>query len=229
MAIRAPSHENPFALSLSKCRAAFGLAMRLLLAAAACHAPIGQAAPAHPPAHASAARPAYSAEKSVALARAQIGVTLAYDSGYTAIAYPGGDVPASRGVCTDVIIRALRGQGVDLQRLVHEDMGRAFAQYPARWGLKRPDANIDHRRVLNLEVFMQRQGRALPVSQNPRDYRAGDWVTWRLGAEQLPHIGMVSDRTAGDGTPLIIHNIGQGTREENALFAFPIAGHYRWR
>ncbi|MCL1961671.1 MAG: DUF1287 domain-containing protein [Desulfovibrionaceae bacterium] len=196
-----------------------------LLLLSACHASISQASPAptRPPAQ------AYSAQKSVALARAQIGVTVAYDPAYTVIAYPNGDVPADKGVCTDVIIRALRGQGIDLQRLVHEDMRRAFARYPARWGLKRPDPNIDHRRVPNLETFMQRRGNALPVSQNPRDYETGDWVTWRLGSEQLPHIGMVSDRSAADGTPLIIHNIGRGTQEENILFAFPIVGHYRWR
>jgi len=139
-------------------------------------------------------------------------------------------VSQDKGVCSDVIIRALRGQGIDLQQLVHEDMRRAFASYPTRWGLKRPDSNIDHRRVLNLETYLRRQRRDLPVSQDPRDYRAGDWVTWRLGdKEQLPHIGMVSDRLAPDGTPLIIHNIGSGTQEENALFAFPMAGHFRWR
>ncbi|MCL2591212.1 MAG: DUF1287 domain-containing protein [Betaproteobacteria bacterium] len=185
------------------------------------------AAPPPSPAQANATHH-YSAEKSVALARAQIGVTLTYDSAYTMIPYPNGDVSKDKGVCTDVIIRALRGQGIDLQQLVHEDMRRAFAQYPTRWGQKRPDPNIDHRRVLNLETFMRRKGRDLPVSKNPHDYRAGDWVTWRLGEKQLPHIGMVSDRTAEDGTPLIIHNIGNGTQEENTLFAFPVVGHFRW-
>jgi len=215
---------------LKKSRFRQTLALLLLVACQSTGSGLAVAAPAHPHARASAAAQAYSAQKSVELARSQIGVTLAYDSGYTAIAYPNGDVPVSKGVCTDVIIRALRGQGIDLQRLVHEDMRRAFAQYPARWGLKRPDPNIDHRRVLNLEVFMRRQGRALPVSKNPRDYQAGDWVTWRLlDGDRLPHIGMVSDRTAKDGTPLIIHNIGRGTQEEDTLFAFPIAGHYRWR
>ena len=165
----------------------------------------------------------------MALARAQIGVTLTYDSAYTVIAYPNGDVSKDKGVCTDVIIRALRGQGIDLQQLVHEDMRRAFSQYPTRWKQKQPDPNIDHRRVLNLETFMRRKGRNLPVNKNPRDYRAGDWVTWRLGETQLPHIGMVSDRTAEDGTPLIIHNIGNGAQEENALFEFPIVGHFRWK
>lgn len=186
------------------------------------------AAPARPSAQTNATH-SYSAEKSVALARAQIGVTVAYDPAYTVIPYPNGDVPMDKGVCTDVIVRALRGQGIDLQQLVHEDMRRAFAQYPTRWGQKRPDPNIDHRRVLNLETFMRRQRLDVPVSQNARDYRAGDWVTWRLGKERLPHIGMVSDRVAQDGTPLIIHNIGNGTQEENILFAFPMAGHFRWR
>jgi len=183
-------------------------------------------APAHVP---TKTAPPYSAEKSVTLARAQIGVTLTYDSAYSTIAYPNGDVSKDKGVCADVIIRAMRGQGIDLQKLVHEDMRHAFAQYPTRWKQTRPDPNIDHRRVLNLETFMKRQGRSLPVSKNPGDYRAGDWVTWRVSDTQLPHIGMVSDRTTEDGTPLIIHNIGNGTQEEDVLFAFPIAGHFRWK
>ena len=201
------------------------------IVAALCLAGSGQAiaAPARPSVQTGAAH-SYSAEKSVARARGQIGVTVAYDAAYTVIPYPNGDVSQDKGVCTDVIIRALRGQGIDLEQLVHEDMRRAFSKYPTRWGLKRPDSNIDHRRVLNLETYLRRQRRDLPVSQDPRDYRAGDWVTWRLGdKEQLPHIGMVSDRLAPDGTPLIIHNIGNGTQEENVLFAFPMAGHFRWR
>ena len=170
----------------------------------------------------------FSPEQLITSARAQIGVTLAYDPAYTSLAYPNGDVAQEKGVCTDVIIRAMRAQRIDLQVLLHEDMKRAFSKYPTRWGLKRPDANIDHRRVLNLETFMQRRGKAMAVTQNAGDYRAGDWVTWRVGDDKLPHIGIVSDRQSAAGTPLIIHNIGGGTQEEDVLFAFPIVGHFRW-
>ena len=170
----------------------------------------------------------FSPEQLITSARAQIGVTLAYDSAYTSLAYPNGDVAQEKGVCTDVVIRAMRAQKIDLQQLVHEDMQRAFTKYPTRWGLRRPDANIDHRRVLNLETFMQRRGKAMAVTQNPTDYQAGDWVTWRVGDGKLPHVGIVSDRQSAEGTPLIIHNIGGGTQEEDVLFAFPIVGHFRW-
>ena len=129
---------------------------------------------------------------------------------------------------TGVVIRAMRAQKIDLQVLVHEDMKRAFEKYPTRWGLRRPDASIDHRRVLNLEVLMQRKGKSIPITHNPSDYRAGDWVTWRVGDDKLPHSGIVSDRQSLAGTPLIIHNIGRGTQEEDILFAFPITGHFRW-
>lgn len=162
-------------------------------------------------------------------ARKQIGVTLAYDPMYTVIAYPNGDVAQSKGVCTDVVIRALRQQGVDLQKSVHDDMAAHFTQYPTRWGLKSPDTNIDHRRVLNLEVYLQRKGMNLPVTHNAQDFKAGDLVTWRVGDKKLPHIGIVSDRMTQDGTPLIIHNIGLGTQEENVLFAYDMIGHYRWQ
>lgn len=171
---------------------------------------------------------AFSPQKLVDDARGQIGVTVSYDPAYTNLSYPNGDVEQSKGVCTDVVIRAMRQQGLDLQKLVHEDMTKAFSKYPTRWGLKTTDSNIDHRRVLNLEVFMQRMNKSLTVSNNPKDYRAGDWVTWRVGDTKLPHIGIVSDRQAWNGTPLIVHNIGAGTKEENVLFAFPITGHYRW-
>jgi uncharacterized protein YijF (DUF1287 family) len=163
-------------------------------------------------------------------ARSQIGVTMRYDPVYTTIPYPNGDVEQEKGVCTDVVIRAMRRQGVDLQVLVHQDMQRNFARYPAHWGLHSADANIDHRRVLNLEVYMQRHATSVPVSHKTADFQAGDWVTWRVGAKNtLPHIGVVSDRKSADGVPLIIHNIGGGTQEEDVLFAFHMTGHYRWR
>lgn len=160
------------------------------------------------------------------LARQQIGVTVEYDPSYVVLPYPGGDVPPNRGVCTDVVIRAFRGIGVDLQKAVHEDMKKAFAAYPRNWGLKRPDKNIDHRRVPNLCTYFKRKGWELPLTQNAEDYLPGDIVTCIVGGN-LPHIMIVSDRRAADGTPLIIHNIGAGTEEENALFFFPLTGHYR--
>ncbi len=163
----------------------------------------------------------------VAAARKQIGVTVNYDPAYVRLPYPGGDVPASRGVCTDVVIRALRTQRIDLQQRVHEDMRAHFAKYPQKWGLRGPDSNIDHRRVPNLQTWFERQGWSLPVTSRAADYRAGDLVTWMLPGN-LPHIGIVSDRkTMLGGTPLIIHNIGRGTREEDILFGHKVTGHYR--
>jgi uncharacterized protein YijF (DUF1287 family) len=139
-----------------------------------------------------------------------------------------GDVPDDRGVCTDLVVRAYRALGVDLQVLVHEDMKRNFRLYPQAWGLRGPDANIDHRRVPNLQKFFQRAGASLPVTASAQHYRPGDVVTWRLPGN-LPHIGIVSDRRVADGSrPRILHNIGAGPVEDDILFAFPITGHYRY-
>ena len=162
----------------------------------------------------------------VQAARTQIGQTTIYDPAYVGLKYPGGDVPLERGVCTDVIIRALRkGAGLDLQKLVHEDMKKAFAKYPKIWELKKTDRNIDHRRVPNLSCYFERKGYSLGASKNKRDYLAGDLVACLVG--KRPHIMIVSDKKAEDGTPLVIHNIGSGTKEENTLFAFKITGHFR--
>ncbi|WP_263139597.1 DUF1287 domain-containing protein [Pseudomonas sp. RIT-PI-AD] len=163
----------------------------------------------------------------VVAARQQIGVTLGYDPAYRRIAYPQGDVAETTGVCSDVVIRALRRQGLDLQKRVHEDMLGHFAAYPKGWGLKRPDSNIDHRRVPNLMTWFDRQGMALPLETSVDAYRPGDIVTWNLGRGQT-HIGLVSDRRSAQGTPLILHNIGRGTREEDILFRFEMTGHYRF-
>ncbi|MEL7536920.1 MAG: DUF1287 domain-containing protein [Pseudomonadota bacterium] len=173
------------------------------------------------------------ADTAAALAAAAIERTrhaVVYDGSYRRIDYPGGDVPADRGVCTDVIIRAYRALGVDLQRVVHEDMRANFDIYPSKriWGLERPDPNIDHRRVPNLAVYFRRHGTELPISANAADYRPGDLVTWVLPGN-LPHIGIVTDKLADDGrTPLIAHNIGAGPRLDDSLFLFPITGHYRY-
>ncbi len=165
-------------------------------------------------------------------ARDRLAADVRYDGRYVRLDYPGGDVPAEIGVCTDVVIRSLRAaKGLDLQVAVHEDMRANFAAYPANWGLSRPDRNIDHRRVPNLETWFTREGHALPRSSDPADYRPGDIVSWRLdggsGRGGLPHIGIVSDRHARSGNPLIIHNIGRGPEESDMLFSHTITGHFR--
>jgi uncharacterized protein YijF (DUF1287 family) len=163
-------------------------------------------------------------------ARAQVGVTKYYDPTYRKLNFPGGDVPREVGVCTDVIIRAYRDAfGTDLQWAVNDDMKANFSAYPKSWGLKNPDANIDHRRVPNLQVFFERKGTALPVSKLAKDYQPGDIVTQMLPGN-LPHIAIVSDKTSPEtNEPMVIHNIGQGAREEATLFAYKITGHYRWK
>ncbi len=169
------------------------------------------------------------APKLVQAARQQTISPVIYDGTYVRIGYPMGDVPRDRGVCTDVVIRAYRGIGIDLQVLVHEDMRENFGMYPPLWGLSRPDRNIDHRRVPNLQKFLERTGARLRTTQVASDYLPGDLVTWMLPGN-LPHIGIVSDRKApGGDRPLVIHNIGAGTTEEDMLFGFPITGHYRFR
>lgn len=169
------------------------------------------------------------AEKLINAAQGQIGVTLIYDASYSRLDFPGGDVPRIKGVCTDVVIRAYRdGLGLDLQKLVHEDMKRAFPAYPRKWGLKSTDRNIDHRRVPNLQTFFRRRGAELPVSARADDYRPGNLVTQNVSGS-LPHIAIVSNLMNPEGTrPLVIHNIGLGARIEDSLFAFPITGHYRF-
>jgi uncharacterized protein YijF (DUF1287 family) len=169
---------------------------------------------------------ASNARQLVAAARAQIGVTKSYDPAYVALKYPGGDVPMETGVCSDVVVRAFRKLNLDLQQLVHEDMKAGFPQYPQKWGLKKPDPNIDHRRVPNLMKYFERRGVAAKISKRAGDYQAGDVVAWDLG-QGITHIGIVSDQVTANGTPLIIHNIGQGAQEEEVLFRYEIIGHYR--
>lgn len=169
--------------------------------------------------------------KIVEAARSQIGVTVSYDPAYAAMKYPGGDVPKERGVCTDVVIRALReALSEDLQKLVHEDMKANFAKYPKNWGLKGTDRNIDHRRVPNLMTFFGRKHEefAIPKDWDKSKFLPGDLVTCTV-PPHLPHIMIVSDRKNADGVPLVIHNIGGGTREEDRLGDFPLTGHFRWK
>lgn len=154
---------------------------------------------------------------------------VSYDGSYHKIPYPNGDVPKHIGVCTDVIIRSYRKLGIDLQKDVHEDMSKHFSAYPKLWGLKRPDKNIDHRRVPNLQTLFKRHGKELAVTRNAKDYQAGDLVTWMLPGN-LPHIGIVIDQVSQDGQrPLIAHNIGSGPVIEDILFEYKITGHYQYK
>ncbi|QIW15159.1 NADH:ubiquinone oxidoreductase, Na [Pasteurellaceae bacterium RH1A] len=165
---------------------------------------------------------AFSATDLVEAGRSQIGQTRYYDPAYSKLSYPMGDVPLVKGVCTDVVIRALRGQKMDLQQLIHEDMAKHFKHYPKIWGLKTTDRNIDHRRVPNIETYFKRQGYQL----KNQPYQAGDIVTWNL-PKGLTHIGILSDKTNQAGQPLVIHNIGSGTQEEDLLHKYPIRYHFR--
>lgn len=174
-----------------------------------------------------------SAQPLVSAARDRLKKLVSYDGAYIGIDYPGGDVPAYMGVCTDVVIRSYRAAyGFDLQKVVHEDMRENFEAYPTNWGLSRPDKNIDHRRVPNLETWFTRAGYDIPISATPAVYQPGDIVSWRLdrgtGKGGLPHIGIVSERVSRRGTPLIIHNIGRGPEESDILFDHTITGHFRY-
>ena len=171
---------------------------------------------------------AFADEALVSAAQDRLKHNVRYTGSYVKLDYPGGDVPANTGVCTDVIIRSYRAAfGFDFQKAVHEDMKANFSAYPKNWGLTRTDRNIDHRRVPNLEAYLKRQNAKLPISKKGSDYKPGDIVSWRLSGN-LPHIGIVSDRKAWDGTPMIIHNVGAGPQEENVLFAYKINGHFRF-
>jgi len=169
-------------------------------------------------------------KKAVDSAIEQTRQTIQYDSSYTKIRYPNGDVPIERGVCADVIVRAFRSAGIDLQKEVHEDMSLNFNAYPAKWGARKPDSNIDHRRVPNLMTLFERRAKSVPITRESSDYKPGDVVAWQLD-NNLLHIGLVSDVVA-DGTPnyLIVHNIGAGAKIEDVLMAWKIIGHYRmWK
>jgi uncharacterized protein YijF (DUF1287 family) len=167
-------------------------------------------------------------ERLVAAAVERTSHEVEYDSSYFNLDYPGGDVPEGKGVCTDEVIRSYRALGVDLQKEVHEDMAANFARYPTTFGLKSTDRNIDHRRVPNLRVFFERKGKSLPITDEATDYRPGDILTWDLNASQT-HIGIMVDvPSATPGRYLIMHNMGQGPKMEDILFAWKITGHYRY-
>jgi uncharacterized protein YijF (DUF1287 family) len=152
-----------------------------------------------------------------------------YDPTYYKITYPNGDVPKGKGVCTDVVIRAYRKLGIDLQKEVHVDMSKNFAKYPKTWGLKSTDTNIDHRRVPNLQTFFTRHGEVKTVTEKPEDYKPGDIVTWMIN-DKLPHIGIVvNKKTITGNRHLIVHNVGNGQVMEDCLFKYKLTGHYRYK
>ncbi len=165
------------------------------------------------------------------LNQAAIGLTkqqVTYNPSYYSIPYPNGDVPAGKGVCSDVIIRTYRQLGIDLQQEVHQDMKAHFNLYPNNWGLTKTDTNIDHRRVPNLMVFFERKGIKLPYSADAKSYKRGDIVCWSLGGGTT-HIGIIINKMSRDGKrPLIVHNIGAGQVIEDCLFDYKIIGHYRY-
>ncbi len=159
----------------------------------------------------------------------QIEITKNYDPNYVVIAYPNGDVPLETGVCSDVVVRAFRAVGVDLQKEVHEDMSGNFALYPKKWNLPKPDANIDHRRVPNLQTFFERKGKSQPLTETAEDYKPGDIVSWDLNGKGMTHIGIVSNMFNENSKRYsIIHNIGAGAKAEDVLFDWKITGHYRY-
>jgi uncharacterized protein YijF (DUF1287 family) len=158
----------------------------------------------------------------------QTTITTGYDASYIKLDYPNGDVPQETGVCADVIVRAFRKAGIDLQKELHEDMTRSFSKYPKKWGAKKPDRNIDHRRVPNLMTWFDRQGKSLPVTRNEKDYLPGDVITWGL-SDGRPHTGIVSKiKVEGTERYAVVHNIGLGARLEDVLFEWGISGHYRY-
>lgn len=155
--------------------------------------------------------------------------TKSYDPNYTVIAYPMGDVPIEKGVCTDVVIRAFRAAGVDLQKEIHEDITANFDAYPKKWNLKTPDSNIDHRRVPNLQTFFTRRGKSLPITKSGEDYKPGDVVTWDLNGKGMTHVGLVSNFYNENTRRFsIVHNIGAGVVMEDVVFDWQITGHFRY-
>ena len=171
--------------------------------------------------------PATFEEKLSNAAISIIDENVVYTPDYVSLKYPNGDVPAKTGVCSDVVIRAYRKLGIDLQKEVHEDMKANFSKYPTKWGLKKTDTNIDHRRVPNLEVFFERKGKKLEVSDNPNDYKTGEIVTWMINGK-LPHIGIITHKKSTEGNPMIVHNVGGGQVAEDCLFSWEIVGHFKY-
>lgn len=214
--IRALPHLFLFALSLTSCQSIRGSQRAVEVPARALAEAIQVKADATP------------LEKINAGAIEQTTQTTSYDASYVKLDYPNGDVPLNTGVCADVVVRSFRKAGIDLQKELHEDMKKNFAKYPKKWGARRPDPNIDHRRVPNLMTWFDRQGKTRPATRDTKDYLPGDVVAWELD-NGLPHIGMVSKiKVEGMERYAVVHNIGLGARIEDVLFAWKITGHYRY-
>jgi uncharacterized protein YijF (DUF1287 family) len=220
---------NKRALSILSCVPAVCL---ILIVAASCERPFAKrGSPVAVPVPTARPLPADASPQLKLLLDAaveQTTVTTGYDPAYVKLDYPNGDVAGNTGVCSDVIVRAFRKAGVDLQKEVHEDMMRAWSEYPKKWGARGTDTNIDHRRVLNLDTFFERQGKSLPITNDRADYLPGDVVAWDLG-NGTEHIGILTNlATDPDKHYLIVHNIGAGARAEDVLMAWKIIGHYRY-
>lgn len=204
-----------------------------VLAACSCQqqtqvVPRGQAGPPNPTVKSLPENASPQLEQMLDGAIAQAGVTTGYDPSYVALDYPGGDVPEKTGVCSDVVVRAFRKAGIDLQKEVHEDIKAARSEYSTKWGAIGPDRNIDHRRVLNLMTYFRRQGKSLPISNSATDYQPGDIIAWEL-TSGIDHIGIVTNMLSdSEDRYLIVHNIGAGARIEDVMIAWAIKGHYRF-
>jgi len=206
----------------------------MLLSAAGCQRPSARRASAvviPPPPSLAKPLPANASPQLKLLIEAAIEqskVTTGYDPSWVKIDYPNGDVPSDTGVCSDVLVRAFRKAGIDLQKEVHADMTRAWSEYPKKWGASGTDTNIDHRRVLNLMTYFDRQGKSQPITNNRADYLPGDVVAWDL-SDGLEHIGILTNLSSEpDQHYLIVHNIGSGAKIEDVLMAWKIVGHYRY-
>lgn len=208
--------------------AALGL---ILLIAPGCQRAFPKRAADAPPASLAQPLPAAASpqlKQFIEAAIEQSKITTGYDPAYVKLDYPNGDVPSDTGVCSDVVVRAFRKVGIDLQKELHEDMTRAWSEYPKKWGARGTDSNIDHRRVLNLDTYFTRQGKSLPISDSRADYLPGDVVAWEL-SDGVEHIGIMTNlATVSDKHYLVVHNIGAGARIEDVLMAWKIIGHYRW-
>lgn len=170
-----------------------------------------------------------SIKKMLESAVEQTTLTKSYDPAYVVLPYPNGDVPIETGVCSDVVIRGFRKAGVDLQKEIHEDMSTNFSVYPKKWGLKKADPNIDHRRVPNLQTYFTRKGKSLQITDKAENYKPGDVVAWHLDEKGTTHIGLVSNMwNETTKRYLIIHNIGSGTKAEDVVFEWKIVGHFRY-
>lgn len=161
-----------------------------------------------------------------ALARTKESIT--FDNSYYEIDFPAGDIPANKGNRSDLIVRAYRGVGIDLQKKVHSDMLENFRSYPQVFRRNQADPNIDHRLVKNLDTFFARNGEALEATSESLDYHFGDLVVWRL-IDGTKHIGIVVPGPgAKQSEKWVVHNMNSTPVWEDRLFDYMHVGHYRY-